>query len=112
MYIWDEGWKEFKLGSVYGVAPETRIDQRTGDVGEFGHAVQPSYVAYLGGPEAFGWQLWTEAQRRGWQQATDTQVLGDGAAWIRAVALEKATTVIICSIKSCASKVGRLVAGW
>ena len=49
MYIWDKGWKEFKLGSVYGVAPETRIDQRTGDVGEFGHAVQPSYVAYLGG---------------------------------------------------------------
>ena len=82
MYLWNEGWKEFKLGSMYEVAQETRLDPRTGDVGEFGHAVRPSYVAHLGGPEVFGWQLWTEAQRRGWQQATDTQVLGDGAAWI------------------------------
>jgi len=82
MHIRDEGWKEFKVGSVYQVALQTRIDERTGDQGEFGHAVQPSYVAYLGGPEVFGWRVWTEAQRRGWQQAADTQVLGDGAPWV------------------------------
>jgi len=82
VHIRDEGWKEFKVGSVYQVALQTRSDERTGDRGEFGHAVQSSYVAHLGGPEVFGWQVWTEAQRRGWQQAADTQVLGDGAAWI------------------------------
>lgn len=82
MHIRDEGWKEFKVGSVFQVALQTRIDERTGDRGEFGHAVQPSYVAHLGGPAVFGWQVWTEAQRRGWQQAADTQVLGDGAPWI------------------------------
>jgi len=80
VHIRDEGWKEFKVGSVYQVALQTRSDERTGDRGEFGHAVQSSYVAHLGGPEVFGWQVWTEAQRRGWQQAADTQVLGDGAA--------------------------------
>ena len=82
IHIRDEGWKEFKVGCVYDVVLETRIDERTGDQGEFGHASEPSYVVHLGGPEAFGWQMWTEAQRRGWQNAADTQMLGDGAPWI------------------------------
>ena len=82
MNVLEEGWKEFKLGCVYQVVPQTQIDARTGDTGQFGHAAQASYVAHLGGPEAFGWKIWTEAQRRGWQQACDTQMLGDGAVWI------------------------------
>jgi len=82
MHIREEGWKEFKLGCVYDVEPETRVDERSGDSGEFGHAVHPSYVAHLGGPAVFGWRMWTEAQRRGWSRATDTQMIGDGAPWI------------------------------
>jgi hypothetical protein len=82
MYVLEEGWKEFKLGCVYKVVQQTQIDGRTGDVGQFGHAEASSYVAHLGGPAIFGWQVWTEAQRRGWQQACDTQMLGDGAPWI------------------------------
>jgi hypothetical protein len=39
-------------------------------------------VAHLGGPEALGWRAWTEAQRRGWEQACATMLIGDGAAWI------------------------------
>lgn len=77
----EEGWKEFKLGCVYGVEPETRVDERSGDVGQFGHAVECSYTAHLGGPEPFGWMAWTEAQRRGWSDACATQLLGDGAVW-------------------------------
>ena len=80
--IRDEGWKEFKLGCVYAVELETRVDERTGDEGQFGHAVESSYAAHLGGPESFGWIVWTEAQRRGWSAACATQLLGDGAAWI------------------------------
>jgi hypothetical protein len=82
MNIRDEGWKEFKVGCVYDVELETRTAARTGDQAECGHAVRPSYVAHLGGPEVFGWQVWTEAQRREWRHATDTQMLGDAAAWI------------------------------
>jgi Uncharacterised protein family (UPF0236) len=82
IHIRKEGWKEFKVGCVYAVERETRIDERTGDEGEFGRAVHPSYAVHLGGPDEFGWQVWTEAQRRGWRQASDTQMMGDGAPWI------------------------------
>lgn len=82
MHIRGEGWKEFKVGCIYDVELETRRDERSGDQGEFGHAVRPSYVAHLGGREVFGWQMWSEAQRREWRQAADTQMLGDGASWI------------------------------
>jgi hypothetical protein len=39
-------------------------------------------VAHLGAPDELGQRLWAQAQQRGWEQAADTQVLGDGAAWI------------------------------
>jgi len=82
VYVLKEGWKEFKVGTVYKVVPEKRTDEVTGDIGEYGHAVDISYVAHLGGPEALGWKVWAEAQRRGWAQACATQMLGDGSAWI------------------------------
>ncbi len=77
-----EGWKELKVGSVFDleVHPEPQPD--SGDVEDRAHAVHPSYVAHLGGPEKFGQLLWREAQRRRWNQARDHQVLGDGANWI------------------------------
>jgi hypothetical protein len=77
-----EGWKELKAGCVFEV--ETRDsavgDQR--DVERHAHAVNLSYVAHLGAPDPLGWQLWTEAQRRGWETASDWIVVGDAAAWI------------------------------
>lgn len=82
LYILGEGWKECKLGAVFRVVLEKRRDEVTGDEGEYGHAVDISYVGHLGGPEAFGWRVWAEAHRRGWQQACATQMLGDGAPWI------------------------------
>lgn len=82
IHVLGEGWKELKLACVFDVEQETRFDEHTGDAGEFGHAVQQSYVAHLGGPEAFGWQAWTEAHRRGWREAGDTQLLADAARWI------------------------------
>jgi hypothetical protein len=82
MHIREEGWKEFKIGTVFEVQQREQRDPQTGDWERYGHAVGNSYIAHLGGPEAFGWQLWTEAQRRGWAQACDSVVIGDGAAWI------------------------------
>ncbi len=82
LHLIGEGWKEFKLASVFEVAEETRRDRRNGDHAEFGHAENLSYIASLADANAFGEQVWVEAQRRDWQWAQDSQVLGDGAVWI------------------------------
>ncbi len=82
VHIVGEGWKEMKLGAVFELAQRPGRDERTGESGLVAHAVHTSYAAHLGGPEAFGELLFAEARRRGWEQAQDTQVLGDGAAWI------------------------------
>jgi len=82
MYILGEGWKEFKISCSFDVEAETRLEKRHGDYAEFGHAENISYTATLKQASSFGWQVWTEAQRRGWQQAQEHLVIGDGASWI------------------------------
>ncbi|MFN3762051.1 MAG: UPF0236 family transposase-like protein [Anaerolineae bacterium] len=82
IHIRGEGWKEVKVGSVFEVAQRQGMDRETKEKIEVGRAVRQSDVAYLGGPEEFGERLWAEAQRRGWEESGDTEVVGDGAAWI------------------------------
>lgn len=77
-----EGWKEMKLGAVFELALREKRDKHTGECGLAAHAVNVSYAAHLGGPDIFGELVFTEARRRGWEQAQDTQVIGDGAVWI------------------------------
>lgn len=77
-----EGWKEVKVGAVFEVARRQVVDEETRERVEVGCAVKQSYVAHLGGPEAFGEKLWAEASRRGWKGSWETEVLGDGAVWI------------------------------
>lgn len=80
--IRQEGWTEGKLAALYEVAVRPSVDKQTGESVELAHAVNLSYVAHLGGPDRLGEMAWAEAKRRGWEQARDTQVLGDGAVWI------------------------------
>ena len=82
IHIREEGWKELKVGCVFKVEARPRRDQEVGKVEEQAHAVDNSYVAHLGGPEIFGQKMWAEADRRHWEQARATEVLGDGARWI------------------------------
>jgi hypothetical protein len=77
-----EGWKEMKLGAVFELVLRQERDERTGERGPMAHSVRVSYAAHLGGPEIFGDLVFTEARRRGREQAQDTQVISDGAAWI------------------------------
>ncbi len=77
-----EGWKEVKIGCLFEIAVLPSQDKESGEWVDLAHAVNNSYVAHLGGPDTVGEMAWSEAQRRGWEQAGDTQVLGDGAAWI------------------------------
>jgi hypothetical protein len=82
VHIRKEGWKEMKMASLFDIALAASQDKATGELVEMGHAVNSSYVAHLGGPEVLGEMAWAEAQHRGWEEAQDTQVLGDGAVWI------------------------------
>lgn len=77
-----EGWKDVKIGVVFEIAVSPTKDKETGEMVDLAHAVHNSYVAHLGGPEVLGEKTWTEAHSRGWEQAQDTLVVGDGAPWI------------------------------
>jgi hypothetical protein len=82
IYIREEGWKELKVGCLFDVELAETFDPETKDTIELGRARNNSYVSHLGGPKTFGQKMWTEAQRRHWHRAEDTQVIGDGAVWI------------------------------
>lgn len=77
-----EGWKELKIACVFGLGVRRRTDSLAGEEVPVAQAVDTSYVAHLGGPDAIGDLLVSEARRRHWEQAGDTLVIGDGAPWI------------------------------
>jgi len=82
VHVRQEGWKELKVGATFDIEVRLGRDERTREPVPMAHAVNNSYVAYLGGSEVFGEMLFSEARRRGWEQAQDTQVVADGAVWI------------------------------
>jgi hypothetical protein len=88
VHIRQEGWKELKVGCTFELEVRPTWRQETAEWEDLAHAVHHRYVAHLGGPELLGQQLWAEAQARGWEQADDRQVIGDGAAWIWNLAQE------------------------
>lgn len=82
VYILEEGWKELKVGTVFEVTMQPGIDPESKEAMATPTAQALSYVAHLGGPTAFGTLLWSDARRRDWWGAVETEVVGDGAAWI------------------------------
>lgn len=82
VHIRQEGWKELKVGATFDIEVRLGKDEHTREPVQMAHAVHNTYAAHLGGPEVFGAMVFTEAKRRGWEQAQDTQVVADGAAWI------------------------------
>ncbi len=82
VHVRGEGWKELKVGCVFGIAVSSALSVSTGEPVEVASAADTSYVAHLGGPGPFGELVWKEARRRRWDQALDTQIMGDGASWI------------------------------
>jgi hypothetical protein len=82
LHIRQEGWKEVKLGCVFAVEVTSQPDPLTAEETPMATAHETSYVAHLGGPEPIGELLRSEAQRREWERAGDTLVIGDGAPWI------------------------------
>jgi len=88
MNIRTEGWRDFKVGAVFEIAPRQALDPLTQEMVSQPHAVQNSYVATLGGPVPFGQHLWAEAVRREFPEAGDRLVVADGAWWIWHLAQE------------------------
>lgn len=80
--IREEGWKEFKVGTVYQIEKRPNRDPITGEWAQVACAVNNSYVAHLGDAQGFAPLIWSEAQSRGWENARHTQTIGDGALWI------------------------------
>jgi len=68
--------RECKLGAVF---TQTTVDQEGRPIRD------PDSTTYVGAVETadeFGYRIYTEAWRRGWEWATTRIVLGDGAVWI------------------------------
>ena len=82
VHVREEGWKELKVGCIHEIGVERLWDKALGETITQACARENSYIAHLGGPGEFGQLLWSEARRRGWETALDSQVIGDGASWI------------------------------
>lgn len=82
MHIRGEGWKEFKVGTVYDVVVKPERDRETGEWVEQAHGVNMAYRAVLGSVETFGPALWALAVEHQVPQAADLSVTADGAEWI------------------------------
>lgn len=80
--IRDEGWKEFKVGTVFDVEQRLERDPRTGELVERAHGVNMAYVAVLGSVERFAPALWALAVHHDVPTARESSVSADGADWI------------------------------
>ena len=77
-----EGWKELKVGCIFEVDQKPIFDVESKEWDDQAYAKNTTYVSHLGGPEIFGEKMWTEGKRREWDQAVDTEAVGDAASWI------------------------------
>jgi len=77
-----EGWKEFKVGTVYDIALATEPDPETGEEVEVARGVNIAYRAVLGSVADFAPAFWALAVEQAIPQAADVAVTADGAEWI------------------------------
>lgn len=82
VHIRDEGWKEFKVGTVFDIALRLERNERTRDLVEMPHGINMTYTAVLGSVDAFAPALWALAWACGVPTAADSSVTADGAEWI------------------------------
>ncbi|MBI5244850.1 MAG: UPF0236 family protein, partial [Elusimicrobia bacterium] len=78
----DERWKEDRVGVVYDAVPRPDPAAKLGEY-EGAKAQTKTYVASMEKWEPFGWMLWVEALRRGYEAAKQVLFLADGAKPIR-----------------------------
>lgn len=86
MTIRGDGWREMKVGAVFGV--ETRLERnpQTRQLDEMAQGINVHYTAVLGAKDAFTPALWALAVQHEVPTAKERAVIGDGAAWVWNVA--------------------------
>lgn len=77
-----EGWKEFKIGTIFEVEQRWERDPKTRELLRVPHGVGMVYSALLGSAAEFAPVLWKLAVEQRIPQADDTSVIADGAEWI------------------------------
>ena len=80
--IRDEGWKEFKVGTVFDIELRLERDAQTHDLVERPHGTNMVYTAVVGSVNAFRPLMWALAWHCGVPMAADSSVTADGAEWI------------------------------
>jgi hypothetical protein len=68
--------RECKLGAVF---TQTAVDKEGWPIRD---ADSTTYVGAIEAAQEFGYRIYNEAWRRGWEWATSKVVIGDGAVWI------------------------------
>jgi len=81
VHIRGEGWKEFKVGTVFDVELRLERDKRTMEFVERAHGVNMAYTAVLGAVDRFAPALWELAVHHDVPTARDSSVSADGAEW-------------------------------
>lgn len=82
VHVRGEGWREFKVGTVFDIDQRLERDPHTHDLVERPHAINTDYTAVLGTVHEFGPLLWALAWHCGVPTAADSSVTADGAEWI------------------------------
>lgn len=82
VHVRGEGWKEFKVGTIFDVELRRERDPRTRDLIEMPHGIHMAYTAVLGSVHKFAPRLWALAWHHGVPTAADSSVTADGAEWI------------------------------
>ena len=78
----EERWKEDRIGVVYDALARPDPGAKPGEY-EGAKAQTKTYAATMQSWDSFGWMLWVEALRRGYEVAKVTLFLADGAKVIR-----------------------------
>jgi hypothetical protein len=77
-----EGWKEFKVGTIFEVEQRWERDPNTRDLVQLAPGIGMVYAAVLGSSSDFAPILWRLAVEQRIPQMDDTSVTADGAEWI------------------------------
>lgn len=78
VHIRGEGWKEFKVGTVFDVEIRLERDKETRELVEKPHGVNMTYAAVLGNVEQFAPAFWKIAVDHDIPQALYSSVTADG----------------------------------